>query len=326
MFTLPGKSTLGERLGQVPAFQILRGTQREDGTADFRSFRVVDAVPGALVSRYVQHGQVQFLDPVSPTDPQLRSGQALVYRVRTFISEKHPSPNSQDIALRLYEVPEAVGSLEAVVTEQGIQLKWPIPGRTSAGEALAGVKEYHVYRGELSASPVAASAVQSAQSPWKSPPQQIATSVTNDYVDAAFDYGRSYGYIVRSVLDSPGGPLESSDSPQAAVTPKDIFPPAPPQGIVAAIQPGSAPGSVLVELSWSINVEPDLAGYRVYRTEEEGGKGSQLTPNLLPSPAYRDTSVQSGQHYWYTVTAVDQSGNESSASQPVAVEVAQPSR
>jgi len=46
----------------------------------------------------------------------------------------------------------------------------------------------------------------------------------------------------------------------------------------------------------------------------------------LPSPAYRDTSVQSGQHYWYTVTAVDQAGNESARSQAVAVDVAQPSR
>jgi fibronectin type 3 domain-containing protein len=83
---------------------------------------------------------------------------------------------------------------------------------------------------------------------------------------------------------------------------------------------------VAVELSWSINVEPDLAGYRVYRSEQEGARGALLTPELLPSPAYRDNSVQSGQRYWYTVTAVDRSGNESAPSLAVAVEVAQPSR
>jgi hypothetical protein len=170
-------------------------------------------------------------------------------------------------------------------------------------------------------------ATPAAQPPWKSPLQQLGTSTTDEYLDSSFDYGKTYAYVVRSVVDSPSGPLEASDSPQAAVTPKDIFPPVAPQGLVGAIQPGANPGSLLVELSWSINLEPDLAGYRVYRSEDETGKGSlMLTPSLLPSPAYRDTSVQSGQHYWYAVTAVDQAGNESARSQPVAVDVAQPSR
>jgi len=45
----------------------------------------------------------------------------------------------------------------------------------------------------------------------------------------------------------------------------------------------------------------------------------------LLSPVYHDTSVQLGHTYWYSVTAVDRSGNESSPSAPVAAEVAQPS-
>lgn len=323
-FTMPGKGTLGERLPQAPAFEVLRGSQRDDGTPDSRSFRVVDTVPGALAPRYLQRGQVQFVDPVLPSDPQLRSGKPFVYRVRTFISAKHPSPNSPDITLRLYPVAEAVTSLEAVVSEQGINLKWPAPARTSSGQALAGVKEFHIYRGELNPAPAANAAA--AQSLWKTPLQQLGSAATNEYVDSGFDYGKTYAYVVRSVVDSPVGILESSDSPQAVVTPKDVFPPAAPQGVVAAIQPGSAASSVFVELSWSINVESDLAGYRVYRSDRENAKGNLLTSNLLPSPAYRDTSVQSGQHYWYTITAVDQSGNESAPSQPVAVDVAQPSR
>jgi hypothetical protein len=133
---MPGKSTLGEKLPQTPEFEVLRGSPRADGTPDPKSFRVVDTVPGALVSQYVERGQVQFVDPVSPTDPQVRSGQPLIYHVRTLISEKHPSADSSDVSLRLYPVPEAVASLDAKVTEQGIQLKWPAPTRTSAGDAL----------------------------------------------------------------------------------------------------------------------------------------------------------------------------------------------
>jgi fibronectin type 3 domain-containing protein len=71
-------------------------------------------------------------------------------------------------------------------------------------------------------------------------------------------------------------------------------------------------------------VEPDFAGYRVYRSEQQDTRGHLLTPELLPTPAYRDTSVQPAHNYWYTVTAVDRAGNESAPSSPVAVEIVQP--
>jgi len=325
-FTMPGKSTLGDRLQQVPTFEVFRGSLRPDGMPDPKSFRVVDTVPGALVARYSQRGQVQFIDPVAPTDPQLRSGQLFVYRVHTLFSAKHPSPDSKDITLQLYPVAERLSAVDSAVTEQGIELKWAAPSHTSTGEPLPSVQEYHVYRGELDPASTAIAAGDPLQAKWKSPLLQLGATTTTDYRDSGFDYGKTYAYLVRTVIASPAGTLESSDSPMAIVTPKDTFPPAAPQNVVAAVQPGSTPGSVAVELSWSINVESDLAGYRVYRSQQDGERGVPFTPDLLPSPAYRDNSVQSGQRYWYTVTAVDRAGNESAPGPAVAVDVAQPSR
>lgn len=327
-FTMPRKSTLGDSLPQSPTIEISRGALRPDGTPDLKSFRVVDTVPGALVPRYAQHGQIEFVDPVAPTDSQLRAGQPFVYRVQTLLSAKHPSANSNSVSVRLYPVAEAIASLNATLTEQGIELKWTPPSRTSSGEPLGAVKEYRVYRGEPNPAASSPPAAGTPQSPWKSPLMQLGVTSTPDYRDSGFDYGKTYAYVVRTAVDSPAGPLESSDSAQAVVTPKDSFPPAAPQGIVAAIEPGatSTSTSLIVELSWSINVEPDLAGYRVYRSNQEGSRGSLLTPQLLPSPAYRDASVQSGQRYWYAVTAVDRTGNESAPSAAVAVDLAQPSR
>jgi len=325
-FTMPGKSTLGDRLQQVPTFEVFRGSLRPDGMPDPKSFRVVDTVPGALVARYSQRGQVQFIDPVAPTDPQLRSGQLFVYRVHTLFSAKHPSPDSKDITLQLYPVAERLTALDSTVTEQGIELKWAAPSHTSTGEPLPSVQEYHVYRGELDSTTAGVAANDPQQAKWNSPLLQLGATTTTDYRDSGFDYGKTYGYLVRSVIASPAGPLESSDSPLAIVVPKDTFPPAAPQGLVAAVQPGAVPDAVVVELSWSINVESDLAGYRVYRTGQEGERSALLTPELLPSPAYRDNSAKSGQRYWYTVTAVDRAGNESASSVAVAVDVAQPSR
>jgi fibronectin type 3 domain-containing protein len=67
-----------------------------------------------------------------------------------------------------------------------------------------------------------------------------------------------------------------------------------------------------------MNLENDLAGYRVYRSDRQDARGQLLTPELLPAPAYRDISVQQGRQYWYSVTAVDRAGNESIAASVVA--------
>jgi fibronectin type 3 domain-containing protein len=79
-----------------------------------------------------------------------------------------------------------------------------------------------------------------------------------------------------------------------------------------------------VDLSWSINLETDLAGYRVYRSEQGGVRGQLITPDLLPVPAVRDSAVALGHRYWYTVTAVDRAGNESAPGDPVAVDITEP--
>jgi fibronectin type 3 domain-containing protein len=122
-----------------------------------------------------------------------------------------------------------------------------------------------------------------------------------------------------------GNALESSDSTPVIVAARDTFPPAAPQNVVVAVLSGASAGSLLVDLSWSINLETDLAGYRVYRSEQQDTRGAVITPDLLLAPAYRDTSVEPGHRYWYSVTAVDRAGNESEPSTAVDVDVAKPS-
>jgi hypothetical protein len=245
--------------------------------------------------------------------------------VRTRVSERKTSADSKEVSLRLYAVPERIESLDVRVTEGGIQLKWAVPDKTSGGEPLGQIQEFHVYRGELNAASAQAASKDLGQAVWNSRPLQLAATAAPEFLDTGFDYGKTYAYLVRSVVLADGLQHESGDSQGAVVTPRDTFPPATPQGIVAAVIPGSAAGSLVVDLSWSINVEVDLAGYRLYRSEQEGTPGQLLSPDLLPTPAYRDNSVLPGKRYWYTVTAVDRAGNESVPSAAVGVDVTQPS-
>jgi fibronectin type 3 domain-containing protein len=121
---------------------------------------------------------------------------------------------------------------------------------------------------------------------------------------------------VRSFAQYPTQTLESADSNLAILTPRDTFAPAAPQGLVAVLVPAQADVPAHIELSWAISPETDLAGYNVYRSERAGAPGTRLNTELLLTPAFRDMdmNVQPGRVYFYTVTALDSSGNESPAS------------
>jgi hypothetical protein len=324
-FTLPSKTITGEKLIERPAVEILRGALKPDGTADNKSFRAVYTIPGSLMDAYLAEGRVRFTDSVPPEETRAHPGASLAYRVRTRASRKRASADSNTVTSRLYPVPERIPSVRAGVTETSIELSWPAPTRTSGGDPLSGVSSYHVYRGELDPSSADAASKDLAQVKWISPLTLLAPSPTTNYRDTFFNFGKTYLYVIRSVVLAEGNELESSDSSSAIVTPRDIFPPAAPEGLVAAALPGMAPGSFEVDLSWSINLETDLAGYRIYRSEQQGTREQLLTPDLLLTPSYRDTSVLAGHHYWYSVTAVDRAGNESQPSAPADIGVAQPS-
>jgi fibronectin type 3 domain-containing protein len=210
------------------------------------------------------------------------------------------------------------------VTESAVELNWAVPAGIAAGEPASPVTGYRIYRSEIHSSVPASSPHELAAGKPESDATLLASSETNSYRDTSIVFDYTYVYIVRSVIQVEGVELESSGSQPVTVTPRDTFPPAAPQGLVAALLPGATPGRFIVDLSWSINLETDLAGYHVYRSEQEGTRGQLVTPDLLPTPAVRDTSVEPGHRYWYTVTAVDRAGNESEPGAPVVVEVTQP--
>jgi hypothetical protein len=324
-FTLPAKTISGERLAEPPAIEVERGALKPDGSPDPKSFRTTEMIPGAMVGEYRTGDKIQVLDRISPEDLRAYSGSSLAYRLRTRASRKRASADSDTVIVRIRPVPERIAFLHANVTESAIELSWSAPTRTSAGDSLPPIAEYRIYRGEIDTASADAAAKDLAQAKWKSPLALLASSPDTSYRDTNFDFGKAYVYTVRTVIPADGGTIESADSVPAIVTPRDTYAPAVPQGLIAAVVTPDPNGPPEVDLSWSINTETDLAGYRVYRSEQEGTPGQLVTPDLLLSPAYRDTSVQPGHHYWYSVTAVDRSGNESAPSAPVAAEVAQPS-
>ena len=73
---------------------------------------------------------------------------------------------------------------------------------------------------------------------------------------------------------------------------------------------GVQPVAHSVTVSWTAS-SSTMSGYNVYRSTVSGGPYSKLDSTLIATTSYSDTTVQSGQTYFYVVTSVDSSGNES---------------
>jgi hypothetical protein len=87
----------------------------------------------------------------------------------------------------------------------------------------------------------------------------------------------------------------------------DTTAPAAPTGLVATA------GDSSVSLDWADNAELDLASYSVYRSTTSGSGYAAIVTGLTASD-YLDPAAANGTTYYYVVTALDTSANESAES------------
>lgn len=92
----------------------------------------------------------------------------------------------------------------------------------------------------------------------------------------------------------------------------DIIPPAVPTGLTAA----GANNTVL--LDWDDSPDLDLMSYNVYRSQTPGSGYSAIATDVTSS-VFTDSNVTNAVTYYYVVTAVDYSSNESQGSNEVSV-------
>ncbi|MEO0276397.1 MAG: hypothetical protein ABIM60_06430 [candidate division WOR-3 bacterium] len=96
----------------------------------------------------------------------------------------------------------------------------------------------------------------------------------------------------------------------------DNEPPSPPRGVY------SVTGDKKVYLYWIPNPEPDLAGYRVWRSYSPDGPYRVIGETNCES--FVDFDVINGVTYYYAVTAFDFNGNESEFSYEIVFDTPRP--
>lgn len=141
--------------------------------------------------------------------------------------------------------------------------------------------------------------------------------------DASLDHVWKYQAERVLKVNVEGHALEIAGVPSAmtVIDAKDVFPPATPSGLaaVADVQAHA------IDLSWEPDRDADLAGYVVYRSDLTAGGGAERISGkaLLVPPSLSDSTAQAGHRYAYSVSAVDEDGNESARSKEVDEELPQ---
>lgn len=243
--------------------------------------------------------QASTVDTVDPGLGQSDPSGFFTYAVEVLNRKGRSAGLSNQVQVPLVPTLTPPNDLKAEVTGQGVVITWnPI-----APPEMPGLTHlYRIYRRDATTKADAVAG-------------QIPVEGTSEpkFLDGGFGWGGTYLYritVVTAVKSEQLGSVqvEGPDSLPVEVKPVDIYPPAVPTGLQAVYSGvGQQP---FIDLTWTANSEPDLAGYNVYR-REEGTQAAKLNSELLKSPAYRDSGVKLGKRYFYSVSAVDVRGNES---------------
>lgn len=324
-FTLPKETTQGNPMPENPEIKIYREFLPASTAAAGNSNR--PSAPGQLILTVTPQMEAQYRDAnrlripttLTASDASAHAGENAVFTVRTRISSRDSIDSNPAEALIL-PAPPAIEDLRTQVTKFAVELSWTPAQPPPAGTLNVSSIRYRLYRAQMAPGGISAAAPENSQSGASAPAFTLLGETSSpSFSDASFTFGTTYEYTVRSVARYDAGEVESEDSAPLIVTPRDTFPPAAPEGLIAAVVPANGNEGALVDLSWEISPETDVAGYNVYRSEEEAAAGKRVDSELLPTPTFRDISVLAGHQYFFRVTAVDRSGNESVASAAVAV-------
>jgi hypothetical protein len=255
---------------------------------------VILSASGDTLAPFVREKSFGFRDEPPPGQPAVFYSETLDYAVRFTNRKKQTAGLSNQVIISPLALPAPPAGITAKLTQDYVLLTWSAPVSNADGSTPPRAVGYNVYRSE---------------DPKKFPPAPLNPVLLPkpEYEDRSFQFDKTYYYVV-SIVGSLQDPYaESSPSQLLQVVTRDTFPPGPPENLNPV-----AEGATVI-LLWAAPADPDVAGYRVYRSTEGGKERQALQAVLIQGLSYRDGTVQAGRRYEYFVTAVDARGNESAA-------------
>jgi hypothetical protein len=309
-WTTPEETTDGE-LMRKPGKMVLTRTLPAQGQQAEGS-RIATVAVLALPPALKDSQPAPAVAEDSLTDWVNRPDDFAAYSVEARSRSGKSAGISNQVTVPLVPVPAAPQHLKVDAAPQGIVLAWDQSWPPQNKTGLTARYVYRLFRREEGSK--AAKVVNEAN----------MSTEAMAFVDTTIEWQKHYEYWITPLTfwqnGGSKGVIEGEDSPVVSVFANDVFPPAVPAGLQAVFS--GMPQQPFIDLTWTPNSEPDLAGYNVYR--HAGSEAPvKINAELVKTPAFQDAHVESGMKYFYSVSAVDLRGNESARSAETAETVPQ---
>lgn len=262
---------------------------------------LITTIPKSAFDSYREADKLVYADTLQGVSEKELFRREFSYAIRAVNNKKQNAGFSNIFSLQVIPLPEPPTLLTPCYGEGFTELKWDSPRRRIDGSPFAGEVRFNVYRREETTSPVFGLLSK-------------APLAETSYRDSTTALDKSYTYMVRSVISSDVGFIESSDSAPLVTINKDVYPPK------APVDPSGFSNGEFVSLVWVPNSEPDLGAYDLYRSED-GKTYRKLTHLGVTASSFIDRTVEKGKLYQYRIKAIDTHGNESAFSEEVSVRV-----
>jgi hypothetical protein len=229
--------------------------------------------------------------PARPTEgPEIGH----LFGAQVYSMNGKPSDLSERVVVLPSATPPAPRDFVVAPEAYGVMLKWAADEDPEAG--------FRVYRRDAQARL------------YGEPIVILPTGSERLYIDRQAIFGARYIYGVTAVA-STEPLLESELSSEHEIDYQDRFGPATPVGLVAFPEVGR------VRLLWTGVSDADLVGYEIFRRDAGAETPTKLTSELVTRSQYLDENLTSGQVLFYSVVAIDGSGNRSQTSAETEVRV-----
>jgi fibronectin type 3 domain-containing protein len=308
-WSLPALNKREGESSYIARVEVYRLIERrdEEPVLDSIDFETAAATIGELDRATIEAlaqttGNLQFTDSINAGQPS--ADVRWRYAVRYFNKRGQKAAFSNTVVIEPVAVIAAQPTaLRAANQGQGeVLIEWNGAATNIDGSTPAAVVGYNLYR------------VRANRKLDRGKPLNEEPITDTKYIDRTFQYKNEYTYLVRTLSQGISGLIESADSELVNFTPVDTFAPPAPDPVSIA----SANGTI--SLFWPTSPAPDVTGYFIYRTENQGGEENdwvKLNGQPVKEVTYHDTNVAIDKKYFYRVTAIDNFKNESPPSKAV---------
>ncbi|MFC2155636.1 fibronectin type III domain-containing protein [Acidobacteriota bacterium] len=211
---------------------------------------------------------------------------------------KKKSPLSKVGSIQTIIPVKPLNTLEILKENKLIKLKWSKPELNIADKKIRNISGYKVYR--------KVSTEEDTDTKTDFTQLNKGTIIHEYFEDNDTGIDGNYSYYVTTTSSSA---IESDPSKIAEVKITDIFPPEPPQNLVAFKHKDH------LFLTWERVTERDLSHYKIYRKSSRNGADEfKILADKVDDNYFKDTKITKETTYSYYITAVDVKGNESEKS------------